>query len=229
MSSSGGIGIPGEPEAVTDARVLRFAAEHFGQAIRAATPADLGAMAHIHATSGTPGLLSDLGEAFLRDVYYAGLLSSPAGKALVIEIGGKVAGFVTYSADSGKLFGEIFRRRIGTTLLALTRASLRKPRVTFDFAQTVFTVERSGEGSDIPAEAVSLEIAPAFQGLGLGFLLLQRAVTDLRAAGATRIKARILAANQAVERLHPPLGFHRAATFRLHGRDWVLMVLDDAS
>jgi RimJ/RimL family protein N-acetyltransferase len=58
---------------------------------------------------------------------------------------------------------------------------------------------------------------------------LQRAVTDLRAAGATRIKARILAANQAVERLHPPLGFHRAATFRLHGRDWVLMVLDDAS
>jgi L-amino acid N-acyltransferase YncA len=98
-----------------------------------------------------------------------------------------------------------------------------------DFAQTVLTVDKTGEGSDIAAEAVSLEVAPAFQGLGLGFILLQAGVNELRAAGATRIKARILAENVAVERLHPPLGFRRGATFRLHGRDWVLMVLDDAS
>ena len=52
--------------------VLSFAARHFGQAIRQATTADLASMAHIHATSGTPGLLSDLGEEFLRDVFYAG-------------------------------------------------------------------------------------------------------------------------------------------------------------
>jgi GNAT superfamily N-acetyltransferase len=212
-----------------DSPVRLSAAERFRQAIRPATTADLGAMAHIHATSGTPGLLSDLGEAFLRDVYYSGLLASPVGQARVIEIGGKVAGFTTYSLDSSRLFSEIFRRRIPTTLLAIARASLRKPRVVFDFAQTVLTVDKTGEGSDIPAEAVSLEVAPAFQGLGLGFLLLEAAVNELRAAGATRIKARILAENVAVERLHPPLGFRRGATFRLHGRDWLLMVLDDAS
>jgi RimJ/RimL family protein N-acetyltransferase len=45
----------------------------------------------------------------------------------------------------------------------------------------------------------------------------------------TRIKARILESNRAVERLHPPLGFRQGATFRLHGRDWVLMVLEPAS
>ena len=229
MSSSGGIGIPGEPEAVTDARVLRFAAEHFGQAIRAATPADLGAMAHIHATSGTPGLLTDMGESFLRDVYYTGLLASPVGKALVIEIGGSVIGFVTYSPDSGRLFSQIFRRRIGATLVALVRSSFRKPRVLVDFVQTVVTIDKTGEGSDIPAEIVSLEIAPAQQGLGLGFFLLQSAVADLQAAGTKRIKARILVENRAVERLHPPLGFRRGAQFRLHGRDWILMVLEDAS
>lgn len=226
--SSSGFPIPVEAEAALDPRVLRFAVEHFGGAIRAATPADLGSMARIHATSGTPGLLSDLGEGFLRDVFYAELLASPIGEALVIEIGGNVVGFSTYSPDSAKLFGQIFRRRIGATLLALVRASLTKPRVPFDFAQTVFAVERTGEGSDIAAEAVSLEIAPAYQGLGLGFLLLQKGVTELRQAGAKRIKARMLADNRAVERLYPPLGFHRAETFRLHGRDWVLMVLDDA-
>ena len=212
-----------------DARVLEFAAQRFRKLIRPATSIDLGAMAHIHATSGTPGLLSDLGETFLRDVYYGGLLASPVGKALVIDVGGNVAGFTTYSLDSSRLFSEIFRHRIGGTLLALARASVRKPRVLLDFAQTVFSVRRDGEGWDIPAEAVSLEIAPAFQGFGLGFVLLQAAVEDLKSAGATRIKARILVENRAVERLHPPLGFRRGAPFRLHGREWVLMVYGDAN
>jgi Sortase and related acyltransferases len=212
-----------------DSRVLLFGARHFGQALRAATPADLGAMAHIHATSGTPGLLTDMGESFLRDVYYTGLLASPVGKALVIEIGGSVIGFVTYSPDSGRLFSQIFRRRIGATLVALVRSSFRKPRVLVDFVQTVVTIDKTGEGSDIPAEIVSLEIAPAQQGVGLGFFLLQSAVADLQAAGTKRIKARILVENRAVERLHPPLGFRRGAQFRLHGRDWILMVLEDAS
>lgn len=201
----------------------------FSDAIRPAIPADLGAMAHIHATAGTPGLLSDLGEVFLRDVYYRGLLASPVGRACVLEIGGNIAGFVTYSLDSDRLFGDIFRRRRRATLFAMARSSLRKPRVSIDFLQTVVTVKRSSPGSDIRAEAVSLEIARAFQGLGLGFFLLQFAVTDLRASGAGRIKARILADHRAVERLYPPLGFHRGPAFRLHGRDWVLMVSDDAN
>jgi GNAT superfamily N-acetyltransferase len=230
MSSGSGSPTVDERQATDrDARVLEFAARRFGQAIRAATPDDLGAMAHIHATSGTAGLLSDLGEGFLRDIFYGGLLASSLGNALVMEIDGNVAGFVTYSPDSGRLFSEIFRRRLGRTSLALARASVRKPRVLLDFAQTVFAVGKAGEGWDILPESVSLEIAPAYQGFGLGFVLLQAAVTSLRAAGATRIKARILADNRAVERLYPPLGFRRGPSFRLHGREWVLMVYSDAN
>ncbi len=185
-------------------------------------------MAHIHATSGTPGLLSDLGEAFLRDVYYRPAGPAPGeGRS---HRDRREARRVRYLQHRfGRLFGEIFRPRFRQTLLAVARATLRKPRVAIDFAQTVLTVDRTGEGSDIRAETVSLEVAPEFQGLGLGFPLLQAGVTDLQAMGATRIKARILTSNSPVERLHPPLGFHRASTFRLHGREWVLMVLDDAN
>ena len=160
-------------------------------------------------------------------MFYAGLLASPVGGAIVVEIDGAVGGFATYSPDSGRLFGDIFRPRKVATLRALARAFPRRPRVLVDFAQTVLTVDRTG--TDIPAEAVSLEVAPALQGLGLGFLLLQSSVSALRAAGATRVKARILECNWEVERLYPPLGFHRGPTFRLHGRDWVLMVLEPAT
>ena len=225
-STDGGRTVGAPPTPGPDPRVLAFGARHFGSAIRPATTADLGAMARIHAHSGTPGLLTDLGEPFLRDVFYAGLLASPLGHALVIEVGGNVAGFVTFSPDSETLFSDIFRHRLGATLRASTRASVRRPRIAIDFVETVFNVRGGGEGADIRAESVSLQVAPAFQGLGLGFLLLQSGVDALRASGVMRIKARVLAENRAVERLYPPLGFMRGSQFRLHGRDWVLWTLD---
>jgi len=211
-----------------DPRLLEFAQRHFGRAIRHATRADIAAMADIHVRSGTPGLLSDLGEAFLRDVFYRGILESPIGHGFVIEINGTIAGFETFSLNSDRLFAHVFRRRLGATLLALARAAIHKPRVLRDFVETVITVRSRGEAAAIPAESISLEVAPEFQGIGLGFLLLQAGVNELRALGAGRIKARILENNTAVERLYPPLGFRRAGRFKLHGRDWVLMVLDDA-
>jgi GNAT superfamily N-acetyltransferase len=201
-------------------------ARSFADSIRPAVPADLPAMAQIHASTDTPGLLSDLGQAFLRDVYYAGLLRSPDGHANVIEIGGEVVGFVTWSPASESLFREIFRRQLHRTAWAIAKSTARKPRIAWDFAQSVLNVERT-VGADISAEVVSLEIAPAYQGLGLGFFLLQSCVAALRAGGASHIKARILLDFPSVERLYGKLGFKRGEAFRLHGRKWVLMVLDE--
>jgi GNAT superfamily N-acetyltransferase len=209
-----------------DARILAFGARHFGKNLRPATAADLPAMARIHAHSGTPGLLSDVGETFLRDVYYAGLLASPLGDALVVDIDGTIAGFTTFSLDSDRLFSDIFRKRLLATAVAVAKASIRRPKVGLHFAQTVLTIRRSEAGADIGPETVSLEVAPEFQRLGLGFLLFQAGVDALTKAGATRIKSRVLVDNPAVERLHPPLGFVRGEVFRLHGRDWVLWTLD---
>ena len=52
---------------------MREVSTRFARMIRPATRADLAAMARIHAGAGTPGLLTDLGVPFLRDVYYRGL------------------------------------------------------------------------------------------------------------------------------------------------------------
>jgi GNAT superfamily N-acetyltransferase len=196
-------------------------------AIRPATVDDLPAMARIHAGSGTPGLLSDLGERFLRDVYYRNLLASPAGRAEVLALGSGVIGLVTWSPDSDRLFGQIFATGRRRTIRAILQASRRKPRVLLDFLQSVLSVKGIGAGAAIPAEIVSLEIAPAQQGLGLGYVLLERSVRALQAEGHRAIKARILADHAAVERLYLRLGFRRTTPFRLHGRDWVLMVLGD--
>jgi GNAT superfamily N-acetyltransferase len=203
------------PDAALDRARTRFA-----RSMRTAQPADLPSLARIHVGSGTPGLLADIGERYLRQVYYRRLLDSPVGRAEVIELAGHVAGFVTWSPRSALLYRSIVAPL--PTAAFLARAALRRPRVARDFIESALHVER--EAADVDAEIVSLEVDPAFQGLGLGFFLLERAVDDLRAAGAPAIKARILDGHDAVEALYARLGFARGDAFRLHGRPWRLLI-----
>lgn len=200
------------------------------RSIRLATLDDLPAMARIHATSGTPGLLTDLGEPFLREVYYRGLLGSPLGRAFVLTSDGAPAGFVTVATDSNRLFNTIFRRNLLRSMGAIAQASLRRPRVILSFLESAFAVASLKEAADVQAEIVSLEVGVPYQHRGFGYGLLTTAVQDLRADPAVRsIKARILADHREVERLYAALGFHTAATFRMQGRRWKLLVLDSST
>lgn len=184
-------------------------------------------MARIHVASGTPGLLTDLGAPFLRNVYYRNVLSSPLGRAFVVTFDGKVAGFVTSSTDSGRLFPAIFRRNLAALAWSIVRATPRHPRLPLSFLETARSVAGSKAGSNIPAEVVSLEVDVPYQHHGLGYGLLATAVVDLQAdRPQLPIKARILADHREVERLYEALGFHTAGQFRMHGRAWKMLVLE---
>jgi ribosomal protein S18 acetylase RimI-like enzyme len=200
------------------------AARRIEDLIRPATRSDLEAMAAIHVGSGTPGLLTELGARFLARTYYRKLLEHPKGRAFAIDIGGSLAGFVTFSDDSEDLYSTIFRGSLPQTVAALTTSALRHPRVVRDFLETVVKVRPPSSDAEPRAEIVSLEVARPFQGLGLGFFLLEHAVEALVNFGVTGVKARILADHAAVVRLYRRLGFSEAQTFSLHGRAWILMV-----
>jgi ribosomal protein S18 acetylase RimI-like enzyme len=196
-------------------------------AIRRATLADLPAMARIHTASGTPGLLTDLGEPFLRDVYYRSVLSSSLGRAFVMTSEGAVAGFVTAATESTRLFKSIFRRNLLRSTWAIARASRRQPRLALSFLETAVSVAGHKGASSVSAEVVSLEVDVPYQHRGIGYALLATAVLDLRTERAgLPIKARILADHREVERLYEALGFETTATFRMHGRPWKLLVLE---
>ena len=176
-------------------------------------------MAQLHVRSGTPGLLTDLGESFLKDVYYRGLLESSLGHGLGIDVGEELAGFVTYSEHSEQLFDEIARRRPVHLVLAVLRAALRRPRLVQDVVESRRIVGAPGLGREVTGEVVSLEVAARYQGLGLGFFLLEAAVLAINGP----VKARILHGHTEVGRLYERLGFQERASFRMHRRDWVLL------
>jgi GNAT superfamily N-acetyltransferase len=180
-------------------------------------------MATIHRTSGTPGLLSDLGQRFLERVYYAGLLEDVESGADVLELEHSVIGFVSYSRDSASMFRSVILRRARLSAICIARAAARKPRVLRDLLETILATSRNSLARDVKSEIVSLEIASGHQGLGLGFTLLKRAV-DLLVDEGRPIKARILTDNSAVERLYQALQFRSVGAFRLHGRAWTMLV-----
>jgi GNAT superfamily N-acetyltransferase len=196
--------------------------------IRRATVADLPAMARIHVASGTPGLLTDLGEWFLRRAYYRRLLEDPRGRALAMDLDNKMVGFVTFSTDSERMYSSIFRGSILELGGAVIARSLRRPRVARDLLETVLQVGGSVPERAIKSEIVSLEIERQYQGMGFGYFLLRAAAEELRAMGATPIKARILQDFPAVERLYAQTGFVAGTPFRLHGRRWRFMLTPEA-
>ena len=210
---------PTTPGAAGDIRAARFR-----DAIRPARPADLPVLAAIHVTSGTPGLLSDLGAQFLERVYYRGVLESPLASIYVLEMAQSPAGFVAFSPDSDRLFVQAMGRRWYLAGWLILLAGLRRPRVMRDLLETVLSVRRHDLDRGIKAEVFSLQIHLRYQGLGLGLILLERALARLQEQGCTEVKSRTLVSNVPVERLHEYCGFRAAGTFRLHCRVWHMMV-----
>jgi ribosomal protein S18 acetylase RimI-like enzyme len=199
-------------------------ASRFRDSIRPARQADLPALASIHVDSGTPGLLTDLGTHFLERVYYRGLLDSPLASIDVVEMGRCPVGFVAFSPDSDRLFVQAIGRRWYLAGWLILRAGLRRPRVMGDLFETVLAVRRHGLDKGIKAEVVSLQVDVRYQGLGLGLILLQRALHRLQDRGIEQVKSRTLVSNTAVERLYLYFGFRAVGTFRLQRRVWHMMV-----
>jgi GNAT superfamily N-acetyltransferase len=202
-----------------DARGRRFL-----ESIRPCRSEDLPAIAAIHADSGTPGLLSDLGREFLERVYYRGILDSPLAETYVLDLEHKPAGFVTLSIDSDRLFVQVMIRRWPLAMSLIAKVGLRHPHVLLNLAETVLSVRRHRLDEGVLAEVVSLEVDRRYQGIGLGLFLLERALDRLREQGCDAIKSRTLALNPSVERLYLNSGFQNGGSFRLHGRDWHMLI-----
>jgi GNAT superfamily N-acetyltransferase len=197
--------------------------------IRPAGADDLASIAAIHHGSGTPGLLADLGPAFLERVYYRGILESPIAETYVIELDLAPAGVVSLTTDANRLFTQVFRRRLFLAARLAMAAAVRRPRILRDLIETVLDVRRNPLGGGITAEIISLQVAPRYQGVGLGLFMLQRATDRLLQLGAVPFKSRMLASNTAVTRLYAFLGFRMAGSYALHGRTWEMWIHDGPS
>ena len=188
-------------------------ADRVVSAPRKADPAESRALANLHFDLISGGFLPRLGRRFMR-VLYRGLLDWPGTKALVVEDGGGIAGFVVAVDDVGAFYRFFIRKRWLSAALAAFPALL-DPRVV----RRAWESMRYGNESDavsVPAEILSLGVASRSRGQGLSGTLLKSVVEDLESAGSVGVEVVVGSANSVAIAAYERAGFTRHDTIEVH-------------
>lgn len=177
---------------------------------------------HMEALRGD--FLPSLGVGFMKALY-RGLIASPQTIGYVVLEERKVVGFITGSADSDQLFKGILLREFIPFVFHVGKRALTRPVIIPDIVRTLLYPSLV-ELEDCTAELISIALAPAYRGRGMGKELVARLETDFLKRGVVRYKVTINKSNEDGNRFYRHLGFSYRATFVLYGKEMNLYVKD---
>jgi glycosyltransferase involved in cell wall biosynthesis/ribosomal protein S18 acetylase RimI-like enzyme len=168
--------------------------------IRRGRRSDARALARLHMSEIATGFLPTLGEGFLR-VLYEALTTWSDAVVLVYDDGAGPAGFVAGVADTGALYKH-FIRRFGLKAGMLAIHRLVRPSVLKRAWESMrYGV---GEAADVPAELLSMVVAPRARGRHLSVELGTEMLERLSDGGADAVRVVVGSSNA------PALGaYHR--------------------
>jgi len=185
---------------------------------------DAAAVASLHRSFITTGFLSALGERFTERMYRA-ILSCPTAFGLgVKDETDRLLGFIACAEDIRKTYRYSILLHGLSMALPLLRYLFRFSAIhrlweTFRYPSAV------GEG--LPrAEVLSIAVSPLLRGQGVGQMLLDAALNDLRNKGIERVKVAVGAANTGANRFYERYGFRLALTRQHHGEPMNLYVIE---
>jgi ribosomal protein S18 acetylase RimI-like enzyme len=183
-------------------------------AVRSGAEADAMLAADLHVAEISDGFLSSLGRPFLTRLYRR-VLREPGSFLLVAESDGNAIGFIAGAEDVGALYRAFIRHDgVPATIAAL-------PKIVRSWRRVWETLRYPAGGHEdaapLPAaELLSVAVAPAARGRGVGRLLVQAFTTELtrrRVAGARVV---VGADNEAAIRLYEQCGFAKVARIEVH-------------
>jgi ribosomal protein S18 acetylase RimI-like enzyme len=178
--------------------------------IRKAAPRDSPAIAALHTREIPWGLLSGLGEDFVA-TFYRALLASPQGFACVAEGEDHIVGFASGVVNWRGFYREFLRRHLllaGRVLLA--RLSGGRWRRLLE------TTRYAASGALPPAELVSIAVAPAGRGRGIGGALVRAVLAEFAARGVAAVRVTAGDENAPAGRLYERAGFRLHSYMEIH-------------
>jgi ribosomal protein S18 acetylase RimI-like enzyme len=179
--------------------------------VREAGVGDAPGIARLHAGMIGTGFLSSLGVGFLR-VLYRALIESERGTVMVADAGGTVVGFIAGTDDTGAFYKEFVRRRFLRAAWSVLPALIRSRTWTGIWE----TLRYGGGGGDVPAELLSMAVAPSARRAGLGSRMVQALLDRERARGVSQVKVVVGAGNQEAIAFYERCGFDPAKTLEVH-------------
>jgi ribosomal protein S18 acetylase RimI-like enzyme len=179
--------------------------------LRRATSRDASALAELHASQIPTGFLPLLGKRFMR-VLYRALIAWKRAVVLVVDDGGGPVGFAAGVEDVGDFYSH-FAKRYGwkagwVALPRLIRPSnMRRAWETFRYGQ---------DQIEVPAELLSMVIAPRARGKGLSVMLGARLLDELSQRGVPSVKVTVGSDNETALAAYRKMGFMDAERIQMH-------------
>ena len=179
--------------------------------IRPAVAADARALAELHSSEIASGFLPLLGRPFMR-VLYRAMIAWRDGVVLVVDDGGGVIAFTAGVKDVGAFY-KYFSTRYGwrAGLAALPR--LVNPR---NLRRAWETFRYGSDQVEVPAELLSMVVAPRARGKRLSLMLGARLLEELRELGAPAVKVTVGSDNGTALAAYRKMGFSDTERIQVH-------------
>jgi ribosomal protein S18 acetylase RimI-like enzyme len=185
--------------------------------LRTGTAADAAAAAALHVGQIREGFLASLGPRFLRRLYRR-VPHVPGSFLLVLELEGRIVGFLAGSVDVGALYKEFLLRDGAFAVCDCAWRLVRSPRRVFETLRH----GTSEDGSEPELLAVALD--PAARGLGGGRTLVEGFLTEIAKRGRSTAHVVVASGNDRAVALYRRTGFAVVERFELHrGSESLLM------
>lgn len=188
-----------------------------GMVLRTGTEADAAAAAALHVEQIGEGFLAALGPNFLCRLYRR-VARTPGSFLLVVVDGTTTVGFLAGSADVAGLYRSFILRDGAAAALACGGRLLRSWR-------RVAETFRHGTGAAaLGAELLAIAVDPAVREQGVGTLLVDGFLTEVRRRRQDAAHVVVAATNETAIALYRRAGFRTAQRFELHpGTESLLM------
>jgi glycosyltransferase involved in cell wall biosynthesis/ribosomal protein S18 acetylase RimI-like enzyme len=188
--------------------------------VEGAMPGDISAVARLHERMITTGFLSSLGARFLRVLYNA-ILKDPASALYVVRDSETVMGFISGTTDTGAFYRRFAFRHLLPAAWALMPVLLRASV----WKRIYESFRYGGGGSPVPAELLSMAVAPAARRRGLGRCLVETLLEWVERGGLASVKVVVGADNETAVAFYRDCGFGDAVEINVHGteKSWELV------
>ena len=190
---------------------------HVDMVLRTGTSADAAAAAALHASQIREGFLASLGPRFLGRLYRR-VPHVPGSFLLVLDVKGRLVGFLAGSVDVGALYREFLIRDGAFAVFGCAWRLVRSPKRAFETLRHG-TSEDRGE-----PELLAVALEPEARGLGGGRMLVEGFLKEIARRGRSTAHVVVASGNDRAVALYRRTGFAVVESFELHrGSESLLM------